>query len=99
MLASRAGVTAAEVAAVTVGEGGDLSAVAGLALAPRETAMLTAVDRLVVDRTLDDDAWSELARYLDERELIEFLLLVGHYDMLATTINTLRIEPDGRRRA
>jgi hypothetical protein len=32
--------------------------------------------------------------HLDEGQTIEFLLLVGHYEMLATTINTLRIESD-----
>ena len=32
-----------------------------------------------------------------EREAIELLLLVGHYDMLATTLMTLRVEPDRKR--
>jgi hypothetical protein len=29
--------------------------------------------------------------------VVEFLLLVGHYDMLATFINTLRLPPDRAR--
>ena len=33
----------------------------------------------------------------DAREAIELLLLVGHYDMLATTLMTLRLEPDAHR--
>jgi len=32
-----------------------------------------------------------------DRELIELVMLVGHYDMLATAITTLRIQPDGPR--
>ena len=34
---------------------------------------------------------------LTERATLELLLLVGHYDMLATTLMTLRLEPDQRR--
>lgn len=29
--------------------------------------------------------------------MIELLLLVGHYDMLATTLTTLRLRPDAHR--
>ena len=34
------------------------------------------------------------ARHFTEPELIELCMLVGHYEMLAMTINWLRIEPD-----
>ncbi len=34
---------------------------------------------------------------LDERSCIELLLLVGHYDMLATTLNVLRVQPEEHR--
>jgi alkylhydroperoxidase family enzyme len=44
---------------------------------------------------LDDATWSELRRHLDEREAIELCLLAGHYEMLATAIAALRIQPDG----
>jgi len=65
---------------------------------PRESTMLAAADELLAERNLSDETWAQLARHLDERELIEFSLLVGHYDMLATTIMTLRIQPDRPRR-
>jgi AhpD family alkylhydroperoxidase len=61
---------------------------------PRELALLAATDQLHDSRNLDDAAWDELRRYLPEDEAIEFLLLAGHYGMLATFINTLRIETD-----
>jgi AhpD family alkylhydroperoxidase len=64
----------------------------------REAALLAAVDQLLDDRDVDDATWAELARHLDERRLVELVLLVGHYDMLATTIATLRIQPDPPRR-
>jgi AhpD family alkylhydroperoxidase len=64
---------------------------------PRERAMLQAVDMLLRDRDLDDETWSALRAHLDEREAIELCLLASHYDMLATTISALRIQPDARR--
>ncbi|WP_329246796.1 carboxymuconolactone decarboxylase family protein [Actinoallomurus sp. NBC_01490] len=64
----------------------------------RERALLGAVDALHAEHDLDDAAWTELSRHLNERERIELCLLAGHYEMLATVIRTLRIEPDPPRR-
>jgi AhpD family alkylhydroperoxidase len=64
----------------------------------RERALLSAVDRLHADRDLDDRSWESLREHLDEREAIELCMLVGHYEMLATVIATLRIQPDHARR-
>ena len=44
----------------------------------------------------DDATWAAVRAHRDERAAIELLLLVGHYDMLATTLLTLRVEPDER---
>jgi AhpD family alkylhydroperoxidase len=60
----------------------------------RERALLVATGQLHASRDLDDASWDELRRHLSEPETIEFLLLAGHYGMLATFINTLRIESD-----
>ena len=60
----------------------------------RQTAILTAVDRLVFDRDLDDDAWASLGAHLDDRGRIELLMLVGHYEMIATFLETLRVPLD-----
>ncbi len=65
---------------------------------PRERALLAAVERLHADRDLDDPAWNSLREHLGEREAIELCMLVGHYEMLATTIAALRIQPDRPRR-
>lgn len=64
----------------------------------RERALLSAVDALHADRDIGDAAWRDLGRHLDDRERIELCLLAGHYEMLATVIRTLRIEPDPPRR-
>jgi AhpD family alkylhydroperoxidase len=61
---------------------------------PRERALLVATDELNAGGDLSDEAWAALREHLDERRLIELVLLVGHYEMLATFITTLRIEPD-----
>ena len=64
---------------------------------PRQHALLSCVDELDRDRTLSDESWSTLRSHLNERESIEFCMLVGHYEMLATFIETLRIQPDRAR--
>ena len=63
----------------------------------RERILLTAADELDRDRTLSDATWTSLRAHLDERECIEFCMLVGHYEMLATFIDALRIQPDRSR--
>lgn len=90
-LGARAGLSAAELARLQ-------EPVLDAAWSPRESAILDAVDVLHRDQDLDDATWAALRDHLDERESIELLLLVGHYEMLATTIHTLRVEPDRPRR-
>lgn len=60
----------------------------------RERALLVATDELHHRGDLTDETWSELRSHLDERGAIELVMLVGHYEMLATTITALRIQPD-----
>ncbi|MFT3716733.1 MAG: carboxymuconolactone decarboxylase family protein [Gordonia sp. (in: high G+C Gram-positive bacteria)] len=60
----------------------------------RERALLQAADELVQTKDVTDATWEALRRHLTERKAIAFLLLVGNYDSLATTISTLRIERD-----
>ncbi|WP_293787078.1 hypothetical protein [uncultured Aeromicrobium sp.] len=47
---------------------------------------------------MSDDAWDALACHCAEEELIEFVMLVGHYEALAATLRTLRVQPDRPRR-
>lgn len=90
-LGRRAGVTQADVAKVIEGpRAGGWSA--------RERVLLTAVDQLHHHRDLDDPIWAAVRRELSEPQTIELVLLVGHYEMLATAIGTLRIQPDPPRR-
>lgn len=63
---------------------------------PRQIAILRAIDQLHRMRRVDDPTWAGLRAHLDELAAMELCLLVGHYDMLAMTINTLGIERDPR---
>lgn len=89
-LGTRAGVTPADAERVTLGP-------EAAGWSPREAVLLRAADALVRDRDLDDRQWAELRGVLAEPQVVELLLLVGHYDMLATFLLTLRVEPDRRR--
>lgn len=90
-LGRRAGVTDEDVSRVTQGAGAP-------GWTERERTLMICVDALIADGDLDDADWAALRTHLSERVTLEFLLLVGHYSMLATTINTLRIQPDEPRR-
>ena len=87
-LGRRAGLTDEDLQRVTAGPSAD-------GWSDRERALLQAVDELHATQDVSDATWSELRRHLDDRLLIELVLLAGHYEMLATAIGTLRIQPDG----
>jgi alkylhydroperoxidase family enzyme len=61
----------------------------------RQAALLEASDQLHANREISDELWSRLAAMLEERQLIELCMLIGHYEMLAMTLNSLRVQPDG----
>lgn len=90
-LGLRAGLTAEAIARV---RRGDLDAVDWSA---RERAMLRASEELFVHRQIRDEAYRALADVLDEVEILELCLLVGHYQMLAMTLNTLRVPLESGR--
>jgi len=89
-LGARAGLDAADVERIMQGPGAD-------GWSPVERALLEAVDELHAERDLADPTWDTLREHLDERGLIEFVMLVGHYQMLATALRTLRVQPDRAR--
>ena len=60
----------------------------------RELALLRAATQLVETKAIDDPTWDELRTHLDEARTIELLLLCGQYDSLATTLLTLRVQPE-----
>ncbi|MBJ7339978.1 carboxymuconolactone decarboxylase family protein [Mycolicibacterium sp.] len=63
-------------------------------LSPRHRVLLAGVDELIATRTMSDEGWRRLMGHLDRRQVIEFVTLVGQYDALAMTLNTLRVPLD-----
>ena len=89
-LGRRAGVTAEDVDRVREGSSGE-------GWRDHEQLLMRVTEELLATRDLGDATWTELRTAYDERTVIEILLLVGHYDMLATTLTALRLEPDPSR--
>ncbi len=81
------GLSADDVARVRDGAGAE-------GWSPRQALLLRAADELHEAREISDELWEALRGQLTDAELIELCMLVGHYEMLAMTINSLRIEPD-----
>lgn len=64
------------------------------AWSPSQRLLLAAADELHRERVISDDTWVELAAERRDTELIELCFLVGHYQMLAMTLNSLGVEPE-----
>jgi AhpD family alkylhydroperoxidase len=86
-LARAAGLSGADIARIAEGP-------AAAGWSQRQAALLRATDELHAERDLSDERWEELCAHLSEVERIELCMLVGHYEMLAMTLNGLRVVPD-----
>lgn len=56
--------------------------------------LLRAADEMHEHRTISDGLWERLRPAYTDPELIEICMLVGHYEMLAMTLNALAVAPD-----
>jgi len=61
---------------------------------PADAALLCAADELHARTKISDATWARLAESYDERGLIEIAMLVGHYHLVAYTLNSLEVELD-----
>lgn len=61
---------------------------------PRQRVLLRAADELHADRVISEQLWDELRPLVSDPQLIELCMLVGHYEMLAMTLNSLQVAPD-----
>jgi 4-carboxymuconolactone decarboxylase len=59
---------------------------------PFDAALLTAADELHSDARISDATWETLASRYDERQLIEVPMVVGHYHLVAFTLNSLGVQ-------
>ncbi|KXX61498.1 carboxymuconolactone decarboxylase family protein, partial [Rhodococcus sp. LB1] len=61
-----------------------------LGLTPPEEAIVVTVRRLVLDRGLDDNLYTNATNLLGHDRLAALVWLVGYYEMLATALATFR---------
>lgn len=61
---------------------------------PFEACLLTAADELHEDACIGESTWAELNRHYETEQLIEVPMLVGHYHLVAMTLNSLGVQLD-----
>jgi 4-carboxymuconolactone decarboxylase len=83
-IAKRYGVTREEVERVTQGSAAD-------GWTEHERAILRGVEELIGDQALSDLTYEALGRRWSETQLIEYLMMVGHYVATALIQNSLRM--------
>lgn len=85
-LARAAGLTDAEIARVPTGTEAGWD--------ERDRVLLDAADELHAAWCVSERTWQALTGLYDEQQLIELPMLVGHYHMVAMTLNTLGVALD-----
>ncbi|WP_232496072.1 carboxymuconolactone decarboxylase family protein [Novosphingobium kaempferiae] len=60
-----------------------------------ESAILRGVEELLSDHCMSDATWDTLAQSWDEKQMLEYPMLVGSYLMTALQQNSLKIQPKG----
>jgi len=64
-----------------------------------DAALLRAVDDLCADDCVSDATWAALRAHRDEAEIIEFLVLIGYYRLMAGVLNSLGVPVEEGRPA
>jgi alkylhydroperoxidase family enzyme len=60
-----------------------------------DRVVLKAADELHDKFSLSDDTWEDLSSRLDDATLIELVMLVGQYHLVALTVSALQIQVEG----
>ena len=76
----KAGMTAAEVDAVTNPDCSECN--------ERQTVLFTCVDEIVENKFLSEESIQKLRTFYTEDQITQFLMLVGHYIMVAVVVNS-----------
>jgi alkylhydroperoxidase family enzyme len=85
--AERAGLSDEQVRSLTLGSADD-----ACWASERERLVIRACDALHDRSDIDDDLWAALARHLDERELMDLLLLAGWYHAICYVATAARVD-------
>ncbi len=86
-IATKAGLTDAEIAAARSGEADD----------EFERAVFTAVDELDEKSNISDQTWATLCERLDERQRMDLVFTIGGYIALAMAINAFGVQLENER--
>ena len=86
-IAAAAGLSAEQIAAARAGADAAI-------WSAHERGLVRAVDELFAQRVVSADTWDSLRGPYSDEQLIELLMLIGHYEMLAGLINSLGIQPE-----
>jgi 4-carboxymuconolactone decarboxylase len=81
-MGGEAGLTAAQIDAITEGSGADV-------WSPSERVLLAAVDDIIDDHQVSDATWADLAAHFTPPELFELLFVIGGYLCLAGVLNSI----------
>jgi AhpD family alkylhydroperoxidase len=86
-IGARAGLSEEEISRVRIGPDAP-------GWSERQELLLRAADEMHDKGRIEDELWARLAAHFDEVRLIEICMLIGHYEMLAMTLNTLAVQPE-----
>lgn len=84
----RSGLSKSDIERIKLGAGAE-------GWAPRQRTIINAVDELHDRNVISDATWAQLAAMLDPSRLVEFCMLVGHYQMLAGMMNSFGTPVEG----
>jgi alkylhydroperoxidase family enzyme len=59
-----------------------------------DAAILQATDELHEDSCVSDDTWGLLTRTYDDAQMIELVMLIGHYHLVSFALNSLGVQRD-----
>lgn len=85
----RAGVSAEDIARVPLGAD-------ATGWEPHLKALMSACDEFHHERMIAEDTWQVLEQYYGPRRMIEVVMLIGHYEMLAGVLNSTGLPLDTR---
>ncbi|MBV8959222.1 MAG: carboxymuconolactone decarboxylase family protein, partial [Actinobacteria bacterium] len=57
-----------------------------------DRTLLRAADELHEEASISDATWSELSAVYDDKQLTEIPMVVGHYHLVAFTLNSLGVQ-------
>jgi CO/xanthine dehydrogenase Mo-binding subunit len=61
---------------------------------PLDAALLRVPDQLKKSSSLDDVTWESLRQVYSDAQLLDALMVVGHYFMVGQAMNTIRVDPE-----